>query len=253
MAYRVEETPATQTYHEVTCDGCGRDLKQVGPSVASEEGWAYLQPDDGLEIHLSGGYAMFIDPFDAHEDDLTILYCVECAKNLCDSFPAFKRVVARYISSNIGHCCSLKGNELVWEGLWNCDCQEEERRQERASHNDYLSKAISKHGVHRFAPNPSYQNASRQPCAKCGWLAIEGIHDNASHLFTLTSLGSCPAPSLISTLYNWGRLEMQEAKEKVEILIRGETLEFEVFSDEGSEWFKDVLEHDGIDFQIKEA
>lgn len=109
-------------YSNVCCDDCGGELQLVGgESAADEEGrWLCLQPEEGLEIHLSGGYDMFIDPIQASEEDQVILLCSSCAIKLCECFPYFKSRLTKHIHGALGHHCSKRKGEFIWRSYWDC-------------------------------------------------------------------------------------------------------------------------------------
>lgn len=121
MSFSVEIAPGTtaRLYRNVTCDGCGASLKNAGLSL-DDGAWECLQPDDGLEIHLVGGYGMAIDPCgDASEADLTKLFCGACTKKLCEQWPAIAEVVIEHCSPTIGHHCS-KERTFAWRTYSGC-------------------------------------------------------------------------------------------------------------------------------------
>lgn len=90
MSFKVERVKVpSYLYRDVKCDQCNIELKSVSGFCEPDGAWHYLQPEDALMIHLSGGYGMFIDPMTASESDLTIILCKECASTLCQTVPIF--------------------------------------------------------------------------------------------------------------------------------------------------------------------
>ncbi len=123
MGFTIEkfEPVPDRVYRDVTCDGCNRPLKPVDADSVNEDGsFNHLQLDNVLEIQLDGGYGMFIDPFnEVSKEELTILFCQECAIKLCFQWPVFFEKVKTCIGSNIGHECS-KLKTFVF-GSYDCD------------------------------------------------------------------------------------------------------------------------------------
>lgn len=71
------------------CDNCGKDVRRYYPDGRSE-------PDNVLWIEFSGGYGQFIDPIGhTHPDEYPykLRLCHECSHALCDSMPAFQRIL----------------------------------------------------------------------------------------------------------------------------------------------------------------
>lgn len=128
MSYRLEVTPDTHRYSDVCCDDCERPLELVGqPNV--DGSWSCLQPDQGLELHVIGGYGMFIDLMMVQAP--VIVLCRDCAVRAAEAFPWLKRAVAPRLHAGVGHECPLAG-ALVWESYWDCACAEEERERQEA-------------------------------------------------------------------------------------------------------------------------
>lgn len=127
MTYRLEVTPEQHRYHDVSCDDCQRPLELVG-TPNPDGSWGCLQPDQGLELHVIGGYGMFIDLM--MEQAPVIILCRDCAVRACETFPWLKRAVAPRLHAGVGHECALK-NELVWESYWDCDCANVERERQQ--------------------------------------------------------------------------------------------------------------------------
>ena len=119
MGFDVEVMPRqpAKLYRNMTCDDCGCVLKPV--YSGRDDGTAEcLQPDDGLEIHLMGGYGMAIDPIhDATEQDLTILFCAKCTIKLAQLYPRIAECLKKH--GGLGHHCS-KEKQYVWRTYSEC-------------------------------------------------------------------------------------------------------------------------------------
>lgn len=122
MSFEVEILPRhpEKIYRNVTCDGCGFALKNMGPIRDDPNEWEHLMPDDALILRLDGGYGMAIDPYgNTSQDELTKLLCGDCTRKLCEQWPAIAKTVQAHCSSTLGHYCS-KERKFVWKKLSNC-------------------------------------------------------------------------------------------------------------------------------------
>lgn len=71
-------------YIDPTCDQCEAPMHWVyGTDEADEQGEKseYVNPFEGLDLTIGGGYGQYIDPVQTTRADLTILLCKEC----CDA------------------------------------------------------------------------------------------------------------------------------------------------------------------------
>lgn len=112
----VEDLQTKKVYKNVRCDGCDEPMKPV--FTKEDNVWNCLQPDDGLEIHLIGGYGMAIDPMNDPPEPI-ILLCRKCVPILCEQWPAIAKIVKAHISCSLGHECS-KEQKFVWRPLSPC-------------------------------------------------------------------------------------------------------------------------------------
>lgn len=121
MSYNVKyPVSPSAKYTDVTCDGCGIQLKPGGPIAEYGSAWNSLQPDDSLIVHLVGGYGMAIDPcVDFTEQEFNILFCRDCTIKLCDQWPVIAKTVKKHCSSSIGHSC-YKEESWVWKPYSDC-------------------------------------------------------------------------------------------------------------------------------------
>jgi len=69
------------------CDNCERPLYR----------WPYFgntQYDNALIIEVHGGYAMFVEsPGMFNGPDEKLIFCHDCAHELCDKFPGFNELI----------------------------------------------------------------------------------------------------------------------------------------------------------------
>lgn len=175
MGYRLGITPETRRYQDVRCDDCDRALELVGDPL--EDGsWSCLQPDQGLELHVVGGYGMFIDLLMEHAP--VVVLCRDCAVRACEAFPWLKRAVAPRLHAGVGHECPLAGG-LVWEPYWDCECAREERERQERERIAIRDRIAAEHGPHLFLAKTYFNGKEALPsgvCEVCGLSVKDKIH-----------------------------------------------------------------------------
>jgi hypothetical protein len=148
LSYRLSTTPAGRRYYDVRCDDCGRELVAESKYTLNEDGsWKVLQPDEGLAIEVSGGYAMFIDL--VFSEQPSILLCRDCAIRACELLPWLKAAITPSINMGVGHCCPLRAGELIWESYWDCDCARAERERENKELERMAKRILKRRDRHR--------------------------------------------------------------------------------------------------------
>ena len=82
------------------CFACGKELKHVLAHVDEQQLDGRRDPNqcrDAVEIWLTGGYGMLIDP-GPEEGQPHVLICKDCSVQLCETVSWMQKVLGPYVS-----------------------------------------------------------------------------------------------------------------------------------------------------------
>lgn len=81
-------------WEHVACGRCREDLTPVFPDQAEDGAWESLQAEGALQVTLSGGYGMYVDPIGSDPTG-EVLLCKTCTEWLRSEIPGVDMALKR--------------------------------------------------------------------------------------------------------------------------------------------------------------